>query len=114
MKLLVVTNLIGLQRVVDFLTLIDRVLLDVLDLSDSRSEKNERYAHAKTEKRQQKGTAKEDYNLLVNIFEFEFELSLLLVTLGHHLVEVGLDLDHLPVQAPKFLVGLPRLVVHLC
>ena len=60
MKLLVVTNLIGLQRVVDFLTLIDRVLLDVLDLSDSRSEKNERYAHAKTEQRQQKGTASEN------------------------------------------------------
>ena len=112
-KLLVVTNLVSLEWVVDFLALIDCVLLDVLDLSKSSNEKNKRYAQPREKQHRQQGAAAKTENLLVDIFEFEFELPLLLVTLGHHLVEVGLDLDHLPVQAPKFFVGLPRLIVHL-
>lgn len=51
-------------------------------------------------------------DLLVDVFEFEFELSLLFVPLSHHLIEVNFDLDHLIVQASQFLVRLPRLLVH--
>ena len=52
-----------------------------------------------------------DY-LLVDVFKFEFELLLLFVTLGHHLVEVNFDLDHLLVEAAKLLVRLLCLLVH--
>jgi len=51
--------------------------------------------------------------LLVDVLKLELELSLLLVPLGHHLVEVGLDLDHLLVQPSQLLVGFLRLLVHL-
>ena len=51
-------------------------------------------------------------HLLVNILKFELKLPFLLVTLGHHLVEVGLDLDHLSIQTAELLIWFPCLLVH--
>ena len=51
--------------------------------------------------------------LLVDIFEFQLKLSLFLVPLGHHLIEVSLDLDHLTVQTSQLLIGSSCLLVHL-
>ena len=51
-------------------------------------------------------------DLLVDILKFELKLPLLLITLGHHLIEVGLDLDHLTIQTAELLVWLPCLFVH--
>ena len=52
------------------------------------------------------------FDLLVNILKFELKLPLLLITLGHHLIEVGLDLDHLAIQTAELLIWLPCLFVH--
>ena len=43
-------------------------------------------------------------HLLVNVLEFELELPLLLISLAHHVVEVGLKLHHLPVKPRNLLV----------
>ena len=51
--------------------------------------------------------------LLVDIFEFQLKLSLFLVPLGHHLIEVSLDLDHLTVQTSQLLIWSSCLLVHL-
>ena len=56
----------------------------------------------------------QNIDLLVDVFEFQFELSLLLIPLGHHLIEVGLHLDHLLVQPAKLLIRFSCLLVHLC
>ena len=51
--------------------------------------------------------------LLIDVLELELELSLLLVSLAHHLVEILLDLDHLVVQSTNLLIWLLRGVVHV-
>ena len=52
-------------------------------------------------------------DLLVNIFKLQFKLLFLLVTFGHHLLEVVLDLDHLLVQPTKLCILLFCRLVHL-
>jgi len=80
-ELLIVPDLVRLERVVHFLAFVHSELLDVLDF-------------------------------LVDVFEFEFKFALFLISLGHHLFEVSLDLDHLSVQATQFFIRFPCLLVH--
>ena len=55
-----------------------------------------------------------DCNLLIDIFEFELQFSLLFVSLAHHLIEVVFDLDHLVVQTTELLILLLCGFVHTC
>ena len=52
------------------------------------------------------------WNLLIDVFELQLELLFLFVSDSHHLLEVLLDLDHLFVEAGKFLIGLFGCLIH--
>jgi len=51
-------------------------------------------------------------DLLIDVFELQLELLFLFISDAHHLLKVFFDLDHLFVEASKFLIGFFGCLIH--